>query len=356
MKKQIILINSSLSGGGSERAMTNLANYLNQHDYKVMMVLVRKKEKDYDLDPEVELVQLENNYTKVRLFFKRLYDLRRIFKEKTDFCIISFMTDINFFSIVSSLGIRNKTLIVSERNDPSSLKGTTKIMFKIVEQFFYKYADKIVFQTETVKRMYSKKLQDKSSVIPNMVEVDSKLRNINKINNEIIAVGRLTYQKNFQLLLNSFAEVQKKYPNLKLSIYGNGPLREDLISQADSLGISKSVQFYKFEKDILSKVAKAKLFVSTSNYEGISNAMLEALAIGVPSICTDCPVGGASLAIQSGINGFLFPVGNHEELVDKIERVLDNPILYNEISINAANSMKKFSSSVIGKRWEDIIS
>lgn len=350
------MVNSSLSGGGSERAMVNLANYLNRNDYEVIMILVRVKNKVYAIDDNVKVIQLDNqNQYKIRTFLSRIIGIRKVIKKYPGSNLISFMTDINFFTIVSSFGLNKKKLIVSERNNPKALKGKKKILYKSIEKFFYRYATDIVFQTQFVKKLYPLKTKKKAHVIPNMVEVDSNLRNKADIENNIVAVGRLNNQKNFPLLIKAFSEVVKSYPDLKLDIYGEGVLEKKLKDQAKELSLQDSIRFHGFQKEIQKKIAKAKLYVSTSNFEGISNAMLEALALGIPSICSDCPVGGASLAIDSGYNGFLFPVNDCSMLIKLINAILSDNDKYETISQNASQSMKRFSPVVIGEEWEELL-
>ena len=160
-------------------------------------------------------------------------------------------------------------------------------------------------------------------IIPNPIEKIS----IGKVKKEkvIINVGKLMDQKNQKLLIKAFSKIADKYPEYKLKIYGEGPKRKELESLVKELGLSEKVEMPGWTPDIFDKVAAAELFVLSSDYEGLSNALLEAMMLGVPCISTDCA--GSNEIIRNNINGILVPAGGLKELVSAMQRILNDPAL-----------------------------
>lgn len=348
MKKKVLFVNSSLSGGGSERVMTLLANQFSKIGYDTEMILLREgKDDTYIVDDKIKLVRCTYRF-KNKLFklFSRIIQLRKEIK-KNDY-IISFMSDINLCTIFSGLGL-NKKIVVSERADPL-YSGRSKFQF-FLERKLYPKAHKVVLQTDYVKRYFTGKVLEKAVVIPNPISDNLPKKNLNKNNKIIVAAGRLIEQKNFKLLINAFYKFSLKNKDYKLLIYGEGCLREELENQVKKLDLENKVQLPGYVKNINDLMKECDIYVSTSNYEGISNSMLEAMAMGIPSICTDCPVGGARLAIVNNTNGILINVGNEEELIEALNKLSIDKELYNNISKNSLKINETFSIDKIVEKW-----
>lgn len=288
--KKAVFVNSCLTNGGSERVMTLIANYFSEHNYDTTMILVRdKKQRDYELNSNIKCIQFTyNTENKMQILLKRIRKLRKILKEINPDYIISFMWDINMVTLLANIGLKSK-VIISERAHPQM--GPQPLEKKVTERYLYKLADKIVFQTNDVKKFYKEKIQRKSVVIPN--PINENLPDIFEGEREknICAAGRLTEQKNFSMLIDAFSEFHKNHKDYKLIIYGEGNLRKELEKQINKLNLKDIVLLPGYVDYVNDKISRCSIYVSTSNYEGISNSMLEALALGVPTICTDCPVG-----------------------------------------------------------------
>ena len=351
--KKVLFINASLSSGGSERVMTQLANEFVKREISVSMILIRKKERTYKVNHNIELIELNyNNKNKYMMLIERLIKLRKEIKRINPDTIISFMTDINIFTLISSIGLSNK-VIISERNHPVFIgDGKTKkpMLTRIMTEICYSWSDTIVFQTEQAKSFMRKSFQKKGKVICNPVWINN-ISVESEPKKEIVAIGRLVEQKNFPMLIRVFANISKKYEDFKLKIYGKGKLELELKAMVEKLGIKDKVEFKGFVKDIPNEIRRAYLYVSTSNFEGISNAMLEALAMGIPAVCTNCPVGGAELVIENGINGYLVDVGNEKELEENIEKVLSDNILRKKLSLEAVKVREKLALENICDEW-----
>lgn len=353
MDKKYMFLNSSLTGGGSERVMSIIASYLADMGHDTSMLLLREKEeRSYKISNNLRCHQLyygTNN--KIIILIKRFIQVRKYIKEINPDVIISFMWDINLFTILAAIGL-NKKIIISERNCPSMQQNPLK---KFGEKYIYPLADKIVFQTEDVKKYYRDSVQKKGVVIPN--PVNNELPNNLNISREkkIIALGRLTEQKNFPMLIRAFKKFNRKYPEYTLDIYGQGELENDLKDLVINLGLSESVNFHGYINDLYNKICSASIYVSSSNFEGISNSMIEALAMGVPSICTDCPVGGAAMMIQDGINGLLIPVGDENALYAAMCKIASDESFSRKLSNEAIKIRENYSVEKIYRKWMDIL-
>lgn len=352
--QKILFVNSSLTDGGSERVMVILANEFASQGYDVTMILVReKKEETYKLNPKIKCVRFTyGTKNKLLIALKRLKYLRNFIKNARFDNIISFMYDINIITLLSTIGL-DIPVIVSERANPNTRKNNS--LYKWLEYKTYLKAHKIVFQTDEVKAMYPISLQDKAVVIPNPVNENLPDCFEGKRKKNIVSVGRIVEQKNFSMLIEAFAKFHKIYSEYKLIIYGEGPLLENLKQEVESLGITDYVIFPGYIKNVDEEIKDAAIYVSSSNYEGISNSMIEALAMGIPSVCTDCPVGGAKLMIENGKNGILIPVGDVEALYNSMVELVENKDLSDYISKNAVNVRIEYSVGRIMEKWKSIL-
>lgn len=348
----ILFVNSSLSGGGSERVMTLLANYLAEHDYNVTMAILSHSENTYTLSENVKSIYMEEKQGFLKMRISRLIQLRKIIRKENPDVVISFMRQINLYTLLASVGFHKK-VIVSERADPMQ---RTKIKRNIENVFYSILAKKIVFQTEYARKCYSKKVQSKGVVIPNPIDT-SILPNYKDIVREkaIIGIGRMTEQKNFELLIDAFSEFSKCFPEYSLYIYGEGPLMDVLKAKSQQLNLNEKIFFPGYKKNLPNYIYNSSMYVSTSNYEGISNAMLEAMAMGIPSVCTDCPVGGARLVINNKQNGILIPMKDKNALVDAMKKIAEDLEFAELISKNAKKVSETFSIEEIAKLWNKCI-
>jgi glycosyltransferase involved in cell wall biosynthesis len=208
-----------------------------------------------------------------------------------------------------------------------------------------------------VQSYYPRKVQRRSVVIPNAIaeNIPEPDRDAEKIRKEIVGVGRFTEQKNFEILIESFAVVYREHPDYTLIIYGDGPLRKKYEDQIKRLGLSDAVRMPGYLENVNERMRYASIYVNSSNYEGISNAMLEAMAMGIPCVCTDCPVGGASLVIKNEHNGILVPIGNQKVLSEAILKLINDNTLCHRIENEAIKIRIMNSVGRIGNQWLNIV-
>ena len=348
--KNILFLIAQLGNGGAERVSTELANEMHRRGYRISIIVFNDTLTEYEVDAGIDVRILEKPENKVG-FFKRVSLLRK----KIDSISPDYIIELGFAGRYLYLGgiSRKYRVITSCRNAPSLYcsDGLKNKLWRVVRDKYQKQSYKIVFQTEDAKRYFADSIQKKSKIIPNPIKEGLPERYEGRRDKRIVAFSRLNKQKNLTMLLKGYALFREKHPDYSLEIYGRGEELNNLIQEAQILGISETVRFCGFCPDIHNKILSARMFVSTSDYEGISNSMLEALGIGLPVICTDCPVGGARMAIESGVNGILIPVRDQDALVREMNRLAEDDILVESMSSNAVAIKERLSIRTIADEW-----
>lgn len=351
--KKILIILHNLKNGGVERVLSVLANYFSDRSYNVHILAISSDEISYELSPQItyEFVPIIPIYKKIGLFrnIKSIFQIHKEIKRIDPDYVIGFDDSI-IIRCIPSAWILRKKIIVSERIDPS-IYGWA---MHIVRQIAYDMADHVVFQTDDAKAYFPKRTQKKSVVIPNPLTEGLPYHTGNR-NRDIIMACRLRPQKNVAMAIRAFADIYPTHKEYNLVVYGEGYLLEELKNLAKQLNVSKNVKFPGHVNDIHKKMAECAVFLSTSDYEGLSNSMIEAMAIGAPTICTDCPVGGTRMVMVQNENGIMVPVGDHHETAKAIAAVLDDNELACKLSENGIKIRDRLSTSVICPQWEALL-
>lgn len=345
-----------LSGGGAERVVSNLSNYLS--DRHTITILTMSDDKPaYKLNDNIERIPLYRKDEANNIIFKnikRIYRFRKYIKKSlTDAYLVMLPMTTNIMLYHRKL--IKVPIIVSERCDPYTRYKTSKFKRWIVKRLYPK-ADGFVFQTEDAMKYYDDIIGDKGIVIPNAINPEFvRAPYIGKRKKQIVSAGRLTEQKNFKLLIEVFANILKEYPEYYLSIYGDGHKRSELENYISLLDISERVKLPGYVNNFGSHIIDSSLFVLPSNYEGMPNALMEAMALGLPCISTDCPVGGPKYLIQDGVNGLLIERNNPKQLEIAINKMLSNNEYANELGCNAKKISQDLNSDKIYSKWESYI-
>ena len=269
-------------------------------------------------------------------------------KEKPD-CLLVMDLASCLISIPASFGLDIK-IIVSERNSPQNFPG--KPIVAKLSRFLMQFANGFVFQTLDAKSFYEKITNNRGVIIPNPLiinELPEPYYGIRK--KEIVTAGRLTSQKNQELLIRAYSLINKKFPEYNLIIYGEGELREYLENICVNLKIENQVFFPGNIPNLLDKIRTSSLFVMSSDYEGMPNALLEAMALGLPCISTDCPCGGPKAVINNNINGVLVPVKDEILLAKKMDYLLSNQVYANSLGEKACSIRNELDSEIICEKW-----
>lgn len=344
-KKKIVFIIHNMTGGGTERVVSLLSNEYIKRGYQVAIMQFAGYEHAYELDDRVEDFSVgKQSRGNPLVWGKRILDMRRYFKENPDCHIFAFAVMGAVFATIATIGMR-RPLLVAERSNPESwnLKG--------LRNWAYRRADVITFQTADGISYFPKDIARKAVIIPNPVDASIPLPYEGERTKKIVAVGRLHGEKNHALLLEAFADFREQREDYELHIYGEGELEKKLKAYAEELGIAKSVVWHGFSRRVKEEIVDSRMFVLPSDYEGISNSMLEALAMGIPTISTDCPIGGARVYIEDGVSGLLVPVRDRRAMAGAMLKVARDDALMERLSVNGAKVREKYSLDKIAERF-----
>lgn len=350
---RILCYINTLGRGGAERVLTNLATSFAEENNEVIFVTSYPVEKEYRLDQKIYRINLSNtriNGNAIKRNFRYISKLRSIIKQsKPDICL-SFMAEPNFRLLMATKGLKQKK-IISIRNDPErEYSGLAAFLAKIL----FTQADGIVFQTKDAKAWFSTRIQKKSAIIYNKVDDKFYKKCISDYSQckDIVTVGRLTNQKNHKLLIEAFANIKDEI-NDDLYIYGDGPLKEQLLNCIRELKIEDRVHLMGISNEIEEQLPKYKLFVLPSDYEGMPNSLMEAMAVGNACISADCPCGGPRELFGEEGEKFLFEVHNVEQLTKLTREMLfDRDKLQRNADLMKARS-NNFTGEKIYKNWKE---
>lgn len=351
---KILFIIQGLSSGGAERVMSLLCNSLSEKGYEILLGLTERTDViSYKLDNRIRLLDLRcKSKSAVGFFLNSSKTIHKsIIKQKPD-VVVSFITRANICSILGSIGT-GVPVIVSERNNPQ-IDPPSKIT-RTIRRFVYPLAKGYVFQTTFAMNCFGRSIRKKSIVIYNPVD-DKKITIVQtERQNRVIAVGRLEAQKNFPLLINAFADVMKVRNDYKLDIYGEGSLHDELQCQIDQLGLKKAITLKGHTSNTFTELATSKIFVLSSDYEGMPNALMEAMCMGCACITTDAPAYGARELMRDGISGYLIPVGDKKALTEKLLSLMDNESLLRSMSHEASKVRELVNQDIIVSKWLEYI-
>lgn len=358
-KKKILFHINSMGKGGAERVVSVLTRYFAQDEYDVTLVTLWRAKEEYELSEKVKRINLEElcqgkSLGRLGMAAYRLMTFKKILKEEAPDIVISFCGKANFRCSYSMIGMKTP-LLVSVRNDPKRDYVPHKLSTRVME----KKAAGCVFQTPDAQAGFGVELQKKSRVIWNPVEEKYLERQEKRENSGyVVTVGRLSEQKNHMLLLRAFKQVHVAFPELVLRIYGEeseAGMKDKLLQYVKEQGLETSVQFMGQSNQPEKDIRDAGMFVLSSDYEGMPNALIEAMVMGIPVISTDCPCGGPAELIENGVSGILIPVRDEEELAASIRLLLENKELAETLGKKAAELAKKVSPERIYEEWKSYV-
>ena len=357
---KITLLIGSLAGGGAERVVCNLANYLADKGHEITVLTVSDKQ-TYKINDNVRHVVLygesDSKLPHQIINIIRLYRMNRYFRKENADVYITFLPKLTKFILAQRRFIKCP-IILAERADPGTFCNKSEKNRKMFKKY-YPHADGYIFQTEDARDYYKAQGIDvkNSVVIPNAINTEFiRPQYKGERRKAIVGAGRLTKQKNFSLLIRAFSEVSKKYPDYTLEIYGEGPLKSGLINEAQALGIAEKVKFQGYVKNLGDRIQDATLFVLSSDFEGMPNALMEAMALGLPVISTDCPAGGSKFLIKNKKNGLLVPTNDVNAMIDAISYILKNSKETKKMAQLAHNVGDELQFEKIYDKWTEFIS
>ena len=357
-QKHIVLFISALRKGGAERVMVNLADYLHRNGVRVTLVTQYICEEEYALPAGIprilsEITPQEETGSRIGDFLARYRKLRRIFMELAPDCILSFIGKNNIMTLLCTrfTGI---PAVVSVRGEPKSEYYNFPMRF--LAKTLFACAAGVIVQTGAARDFFPPVIRKKAVILKNPLNpAFVRERRTGRPDGRIVSVGRVDANKNHALILRAFARIAPEFPDASLVIYGDGEKRRELIGKAQELGLSDRVQFPGAVSDVAEKIRTASAFVLSSGHEGMPNALIEAMCLGIPSISTDCPCGGPRELIEDGVNGYLIPVGDEEALADRLRRIFSDEEGAERMGKQAALLLEEYRPERVNAEWMDYL-
>ena len=352
---KIMFFISSLGNGGAERVVSVLADSFCKSGHDISVVLLADNHIYYPIADGVKIHFLDREWktkkNKASQIIQRIRMIRKTVEAEKPDVVISFISETNI-DVSIALAFHNVPLIVSERSDPTI--NPPSYAKRVLRRYVYFRPDGFVFQTKYARDYFSKSIQRKSTVILNPLVSTLPEYFAGVRDKRIVTVARLSKVKNIPLMLNAFKNFIKIKPEYYLEIYGEGEQEDKIRSVIEEEHLSDSVRLMGFCKDVHERINKASMFVMSSDYEGLPNALLEAMAQGLPCIATDCPCGGPRTLINHQLNGLLVKVGDADGLTKAMVDILDNPV-YKGIGERAQSIRSTASTQVVTEEWLDYI-
>ena len=389
-----------MKDGGAEKVAALLLNEFNKNGYDCELVLTNSERSeviDRGLDSDIKLTVLREKFPK-NGFFKKLfvsvfrllaslvckipeilnkkvpaswaylsfkaqyYDelntLRKHLKNNPESSVISFLQPSIPLVLLAAIDLPNK-VVVSERADPYRLLKK-RYGYNFIKKY-YQRADAVVFQTNDAMAAYPDNISAKGTVIFNPINDKLPEPYFGEREKYVTTFCRVSRQKNLPVLVEAFSEFHKKFSDYRLKIIGEPQNDDDKASLAetkslaDKLGVTEYIDFMPFSSGVHSLIIRDAMYINSSDYEGMSNAMLEAMAIGMPVICTDCPIGGANAVIRNNENGILTEVGNAKEMSEAIKKIASDKEFAQKLSHNAAQIRYELSLENTAKKWMELL-
>lgn len=346
---KIGFIIGSLSFGGAERVTVRLSKALATKGHTVVIYTIKvPKDKEYDLP---ELVQRRKCATGSTL--STIRKLRSEIINDSPDCIIIMARPLCTYCVPALFHLRIP-FVVSERSSPmhARIKKTTALL----SNYLMKKAAAYVFQTKNAMSYFSGIDKRSSFIIPNPIDL-SELPNYyeGKRRNAIVAVGRLVPEKNYPFLIDAFCEFYRTHKEMTLEIYGSGQEESKIRDYIHQKGLDETILLMGNHPDVLSRIRDASLFILSSDFEGMPNALIEAMTIGLPVIATDCPSGGPADLIQNQVNGVLVPVRDCTQMVKAMNRIVEDRSFSNTLSTNALKLRTTVDIYEITQKWVEVI-
>ena len=357
---RITLVISSLGAGGAERVMSTMANYWAEHGHDVTLItLVSVHEDFYVLDHRVHRIGLGFRVISAPHFaaglrnnFRRVRRLRQEIRGSRPDVVLSFINRMNVLTLAASLGLRIP-VIAAEHTEPREYPIGSRWLW--LQYLLYPRAAAVVVLTHSARNWHERFVRSNViHVIPNPVSISAMKHNGASVQKgpggRIAAMGRLSEEKRFDLLLQAFARCARKYPDWSLTILGEGDERNRLETLTRELGIKDQVSLPGRVHDPATVLRKADLFVLASRFEAFPMALLEAMACGLAVISTNCS--GPREIIRDGVNGLLVPSDDVEGLATAMERLMADQAARERLGAHAVEVLERFSTEKIMGTWD----
>ena len=324
-KKKILIAIHGLAHAGAERVAAAWANYLAGQGHAVAVLVYACGEDTYELDKRVRIVPIANTleeYVKTPKP-KQLLRIRKLIRQEKPQVMISFLPKMQITMMLATWGLRIKR-VETVRNNPwtdTDIAGKRPLW-----DMCFRRSDAIIVQTKEQAQYFSQSLQKKITVISNPISdnfIDRQKLYQSEGIHKFVSVARLSAQKNYPMMIRAFTKATRKDPSYKLDIYGAGTPEtvKELQSLISQLGMEQSITLCGWKKNISEMLPSYDAFLMSSNYEGMPNALAEAMTTGLVCLSTDCKTGPKDM-IDHGVNGYLAMTGSVDSFAEQIQRIV----------------------------------
>lgn len=346
----IAIVTRNMGAGGAERVISQLIRQWSDMGVQCSLVSMYPGKPFYTVPETTQCYDIpsfsnNNNLDKLRKYAC----LRKKIKKIAPDVVLAMPEEIGIFVILALAGT-GIPVVVSERNNPWVMPN--KKITRILRQLAYPFVDGLIFQTKNAASFFPESQQKKGIVLPNPLDC-SRLPEPNLAQREktVVSAGRLEPQKNFPLLINAFAQFHRSHPEYKLVIYGEGRERARLESLAGEKLPEGSWSMPGRVDDLPARIGKGGIFVLSSDYEGVPNVLIEAMAMATPCVSTDCAPGGAASLIRTGENGILVSVGDANALANAMGAMADHPQQAACMAAEAVNIRQELDADAVCRSW-----
>jgi GalNAc-alpha-(1->4)-GalNAc-alpha-(1->3)-diNAcBac-PP-undecaprenol alpha-1,4-N-acetyl-D-galactosaminyltransferase len=355
----LVVVISDLEGGGTQRVLSTLVNEWNRLGIRVCVISIASAESDrYLLAPGVPRISLglarpSKGFTAALLVnLRRVHSLRLALRSTRSPTVLSFIGATNILTILATRGLRLR-VVISERNDPDH--QSLGRPWDFLRRLLYRRADVITANSAGALHSLSAHVpRSKLAHVPNPLLTSAFADSTPASSQTILNVASLTRQKAHDVLLAAFADVSREFPEWRLSIAGEGPLAPALASQASALDIASRINWLGWIPDIAKHYARAAIFVLPSRFEGTPNALLEAMASGLPVIVTDASPGPLEY-VDDGVTGLVVPADDVAALSNALRRLAANSELREKLGGNARNRVRSLAPAEVIPIWNRIL-
>lgn len=365
-RRRVVLLVGEMAMGGAERVAATLANAWTLRGTEVYLVptYLGSRTINYALRNDVELRFLADRMKPMRAScrlsrLRKARALRDLVLELQPDVVVSFLSNVNVLAIVALAGL-NVPLVISERTDPASGQEL-HWMLRFMRRVLYQFATRLVVQTSSAEDRYRKLIlrAPPTDVIPNPLSSalgEMQFRAVHPDHGgTIIAMGRLTPSKGFDILVRAFGREFGDRPDWRLSIWGEGPQRASLETLIKDLGLTQRVHMRGSTTNPWSALSHGQIFALPSAYEGFPNAMLEAMALGLPVVAYDCPSGPRELS-AGGRAAVMVALGDEQALGRELLRLANDANERRELGGRAAAHVRDaYSESIVLSRWDEAL-
>ena len=360
MKKIAFHLNC-LEQGGAERVVSNLASQFAKEGYEVIIATEWIGENEFSVDERVRRINVglrpeDEKKNRIVKFFLRVRYLKEFMKKEKPDVLCAFAQRANYRALMAAPGT-GVPVVISIRTDPTGHYDA--LSDKIQIPLLFPGAAGCVFQTTGQKAFFKPYLQENSTIILN--PVNPKYIGVpkpEKRDKSVVQSARLVDFKNQPMLLTAFFKVHEKHPDYCLKIYGPDSFdgTKEILENMIKEHHAEDYIFLMGGSDSLEReLPKGALFAFSSDWEGLPNALMEAMALGMPIVATDCPCGGPATIMTDGYDGLLVPIKDPNAMADGICRLIEDRELAERLGENARGICDKASPQRVFELWRDYL-